>query len=1016
MQVTRIELDNIKSYESGSFDLEPGITAICGPNGSGKTTLLEAVSWALFDQLPYKKEDFLRRGAKKGSVKVTFISSLDGRQYTVYRDTGAGYYIYDSVTKMRLVEQKGQVAGWIKQHLGVDPSVDLKSLFTSAIGVPQGTFALDFAEQPSKRKIEFDKVLRVDEYQRCSDDLLPLVRFVETKLADLREQIARNEVRVAVLADLTAERRRLEAVLEQLKLDLPVLEGQRERARQELEHLDLLGRQIEVLTADKSGLSSRILESEKRLIAVGDEVADAKSAVAAVDSSASGFAAFNDASRRLSHLESESAARDLIRIEVAQKERQHIRLQAGLENLRERLNELLRDKDSLAALRLVIERQVLLEARRRDLQVAAGEMASLQEMLAATDRELDRLRAEYRDASRRVEESQKLKVLADKTPALEGERRKVEAELRGKQIELSRLVERKAEIARVMEGIASLDAEIRTLEKTIESAGRQQDLNESVAALEDEERRTTEAIATIRAELDLDERTLAQIKGGLCPLLAQRCLNMGEGETLDTYFRGRADLDRDRLNVLQSRREALQQSLAAARAAVATEATVETLRAQLARYGQDLERQSAQAAKLERETAGLRVSPDQVRQLSDRLTATDRELGAAHQAKATFEAALTLKQRLNSVQTEGAQKRDLRQDLEKRLASRATTQDELIAVEREIEALEDPRGRARLLETRISKEADLRLALQQAEIEERVLDEAMRILEKQLEAFASLDDRLIAERERRAASEKDYRTYIENQPIAALLPAREEEFVDLAQASDCDRRRLITITEELEAACSGYDKERHAQAKAALDDAINRASSAAFEQASLRERVVTLSSEIAELTEAKQKLVDLVAEKTRCESILSVSELTRDLLKKAAPFITEALLQSISIEANQLYRDIAGNPLVTLRWDSGYEVVLEEGGYDRPFANLSGGEQMAAALAIRLALLKELSDVRMAFFDEPTTNMDEERRRNLAEQIGRIKDFDQLFVISHDESFEGFTDRIIVLGGAGTGA
>jgi len=77
---------------------------------------------------------------------------------------------------------------------------------------------------------------------------------------------------------------------------------------------------------------------------------------------------------------------------------------------------------------------------------------------------------------------------------------------------------------------------------------------------------------------------------------------------------------------------------------------------------------------------------------------------------------------------------------------------------------------------------------------------------------------------------------------------------------------------------------------------------------------------------------------------------------------------------------------------------------------------MAAALSVRMALLKELSDMRIAFFDEPTTNMDEDRRRNLAEQIGRIKDFDQLFVISHDDSFEGFTDQIIALGNQGNGS
>ena len=71
---------------------------------------------------------------------------------------------------------------------------------------------------------------------------------------------------------------------------------------------------------------------------------------------------------------------------------------------------------------------------------------------------------------------------------------------------------------------------------------------------------------------------------------------------------------------------------------------------------------------------------------------------------------------------------------------------------------------------------------------------------------------------------------------------------------------------------------------------------------------------------------------------------------------------------------------------------------------------MAAALAVRLALLKELSDLRIAFFDEPTTNMDEERRRNLAQQIGHITDFEQLFVITHDDSFEGYTDETINIG------
>jgi DNA repair exonuclease SbcCD ATPase subunit len=68
---------------------------------------------------------------------------------------------------------------------------------------------------------------------------------------------------------------------------------------------------------------------------------------------------------------------------------------------------------------------------------------------------------------------------------------------------------------------------------------------------------------------------------------------------------------------------------------------------------------------------------------------------------------------------------------------------------------------------------------------------------------------------------------------------------------------------------------------------------------------------------------------------------------------------------------------------------------------------MAAALSVRLALLKQLSDIRLAFFDEPTVNMDAERRERLAQQLGQVRHFDQLFVISHDDTFAENVDHTI---------
>ncbi len=70
---------------------------------------------------------------------------------------------------------------------------------------------------------------------------------------------------------------------------------------------------------------------------------------------------------------------------------------------------------------------------------------------------------------------------------------------------------------------------------------------------------------------------------------------------------------------------------------------------------------------------------------------------------------------------------------------------------------------------------------------------------------------------------------------------------------------------------------------------------------------------------------------------------------------------------------------------------------------------MCAALAVRLALLRILVATDVAFFDEPTTNMDQERRQQLAESLANLKSFRQLFVISHDETFAALTEHTIHL-------
>jgi hypothetical protein len=57
MHITRIELEDIKSYVNAAFDFERGHDARSwARTGPGRRRSIEAVAWTLFDVLDYRKK------------------------------------------------------------------------------------------------------------------------------------------------------------------------------------------------------------------------------------------------------------------------------------------------------------------------------------------------------------------------------------------------------------------------------------------------------------------------------------------------------------------------------------------------------------------------------------------------------------------------------------------------------------------------------------------------------------------------------------------------------------------------------------------------------------------------------------------------------------------------------------------------------------------------------------------------------------------------------------------------
>src|SRR5438876_9303490 len=193
MLITRIELENIKSYRQITVDFRRGTTAVNGPNGAGKTTLVEAIGFALFDHISYNQSQFVQEGEEYGRVVVHLIGS-DDRPYEVERRCGAGakWVVFDREADLR-VEQRTDVLDKLHELFGIDRERPLDVLFRDALGVPQGTFTAIFLEAASKRKQTFDALLQIEDYKIAADYLLDPQKLYKNQSLDQQNEIRRLE-------------------------------------------------------------------------------------------------------------------------------------------------------------------------------------------------------------------------------------------------------------------------------------------------------------------------------------------------------------------------------------------------------------------------------------------------------------------------------------------------------------------------------------------------------------------------------------------------------------------------------------------------------------------------------------------------------------------------------------------------------------------------------------------------------------------------------------------------------
>ncbi len=393
--------------------------------------------------------------------------------------------------------------------------------------------------------------------------------------------------------------------------------------------------------------------------------------------------------------------------------------------------------------------------------------------------------------------------------------------------------------------------------------------------------------------------------------------------------------------------------------------------------------------------------------LSRQLKAGAAQLDQAYRDRARYATLEETRDRHQQLSRTIAASAEQFSQLEAALESEQAVAHQWREVQAQLKALDNPRARAAFLEKQQAQQPALAQSHEQQKTIRETIQKAIALLDQQLTQFADLRSRQQAQTQARDAHRVSYLTYLQQQPEGQMLEQYQTALSEVEGQVTQLVQQQQAQQQAYDEAKSAYSAEQRQQVEAQIQQLRSEADRLQGQLPQQRQRLTELDQRLAQLREVAQSCDRAKADLKQKERVKRFINFARKVYKEAGPRITERYVYTVSQEANRLFRELLNRPNVALEWTRDYDILVQEGAHRRRFVNLSGGEQMCAALAVRLALLRVLADIDIAFFDEPTTNMDRRRRQGLAEAIANIKSFRQLFVISHDDTFEQYTENIV---------
>jgi exonuclease SbcC len=170
-----------------------------------------------------------------------------------------------------------------------------------------------------------------------------------------------------------------------------------------------------------------------------------------------------------------------------------------------------------------------------------------------------------------------------------------------------------------------------------------------------------------------------------------------------------------------------------------------------------------------------------------------------------------------------------------------------------------------------------------------------------------------------------------------------------------------------------------------------------------------LFDEITRLKERNARKNELIRENKQLEIFSERAKQLRTFLDQLPTAILHSKCDSISHDATQILQELYPDSYITaLELRSDYKFYTHTTKSEHKINKLSGGEKIGCALALRIALTKNITNLSIMFLDEPTVFLDDERTQKLRELLDNSDLLDQMVIVTHNEEFKKSENASII--------